>query len=232
MVSMKRAFLVPAIVVLFGVSSDARAQWEFWPEVDVFNRFDSQWRLFSLLSLSHNKETKYKDFQVGTHIEYSMLPLDPLLGAVSADFERYRLLQFRLGYRYAQALGADADEYKEHRIVAEATIRLAITEKILTSDRNAADVRWILGKYSWRYRNRLRVEREFVTDLIVLNPYVSAEIWYDSRYATFNRQVYCVGVEYKVSKLLVLEAYVAGQYDSRSGTPHNNALGLTVNVYD
>ena len=63
----------------------------------------------------------------------------------------------RIGYRYLHNAGDDPDE---NRGVLEVTPRYPLVRGVLVSNRNRIDFRFIEGEYSWRYRNRLSLERE------------------------------------------------------------------------
>ena len=59
---------------------------------------------------------------------------------------------------------------------------------VLLSDRNRIDLRDIAGEFSWRYRNRLSVEKEFSIGRVRVNPYTRFEVYYDSRYDLRSRR--------------------------------------------
>jgi hypothetical protein len=211
--------------------SQEEAQSEFWPELDVYYRLDSQWRLFGLASVTRAREVEYTDVQLGTAIDYSAYPIAPLVSVVATDYERYRVFQFRLGYTYSRAIGENSGDYLEHRCAVDASIRIPVTERLLLSVRNRGDFRDINGTSSFRYRNRIRVERQTETALVTLNPYLSAEIYYDSRYEMWNRQSYAAGIEWTLSAEFVLETYYQRQNDSRSSPSAVNAFGLVLSFY-
>ena len=73
------------------------------------------------------------------------------------DESKNRLIMVRIGYRYIFPYSGDASP--EHRGVLEATGRYPLALGVLVSDRNRLDLRSIDGVFSWRYRNRLTVER-------------------------------------------------------------------------
>jgi uncharacterized protein DUF2490 len=89
-----------------------------------------------------------------------------------------------VGYRYLHSFSGDPDE---HRGVLEATARYPLAAGVLVSNRNRIDLRSIDGEESWRYRNRLSVEKEFSIGPVRMNPYVRLELYYDSRFDKFSR---------------------------------------------
>ncbi len=213
---------------------DSHAQestFEFWPEVDLYYRFDAQWRLFTLASLTKNREVEYTDGQIGAHLDFSFLPIMPLIGTVSPNFEQYRVFQIRAGYRYSRAFGTNADSYREHRILVEPSVRLYLTEKALLSNRNLAEIRWVNDEQSFRYRNRTRVERNTVVGPLTINPYGSVEFFYDFRYETFHRIQYVLGLEWFLSGRSLLDTSLAYQTDTRSSPPALWAFGVTYAIF-
>ncbi len=115
--------------------------------------------------------------------------------------------------------------------------------EILLSDRNREDLRFVNGQFSARYRNRVTLEREFALGKRKLTPYASGEIYYDSRFDTWNRNRLAIGLQVPLKKgfplmslvdprrQLVLDMYLMRQNDSRSQPHHVNGVGLAVSVY-
>ena len=111
------------------------------------------------------------------------------------------------------------------------------------SDRNREDFRFVDGEFSLRYRNRVTVEREFhVLRERTVTPYVSGELFYDTRYGIWNRNRYAVGVQTSLrpggvlkmllpKRQIILDVYFMRQTDSRSDLPHVNALGAALSFY-
>jgi Protein of unknown function (DUF2490) len=185
---------------------------EVWPEVDLYINLNSKWRLFFLGNISQERETNIDiEGQVGAHVDHF--------------FNKY--LVFRTGYRYGFSL-IEEDSFQEHRILFEQTFRVPIPWKILLSDRNREDLRWVDGSFSVRYRNRLMLERDFGIGNFRFTSYASAEIYYDSRFDTFNRNRFVIGTTIPVNKHFALDLSYARQNDSRSQPNHVNAIGVVL----
>jgi hypothetical protein len=103
--------------------------------------------------------------------------------------------------------------------------------KILMSDRNRTDFRIIDGEYRPRYRNRLKVERNFKTGRFELNPYAHAEAFYDWHLKMFNRFRYTAGIEWTITRHIILESYYARQNDTAPSRRSVNALGAVAQFY-
>src|SRR4030095_15624514 len=116
---------------------------------------------------------------------------------------------------------------------------------MLLSDRNREDLRWVNGEFSARYRNRVTLEREFKILNRQITPYGSAEVFYDSRFKTGNRDRFAVGAQIAFKrgaplislihpkKQFVLDVYLMRQNDGHSEPHHVNALGwLSISTSD
>lgn len=205
---------------------------EFWPEIQVFFNVKPKVRIFLLGSVSRSVEDgealRGQAFEalIGAHVDY--LPNEHFL--------------LRTGYRYITSLDESVPN-REHRIVIEQHFRKMLKGEILLSDRNREDFRFVNGDFSFRYRNRVTLEREFIIKDRALTPYASGEIFYDTRFNVWNRNRYAVGVvvpirrRYAALKMLfpkrdvTLDIYYMRQNDSRSSTPHVNAFGLAVGIH-
>jgi hypothetical protein len=229
----KRQLLVLFAACALAVCSSQRtaaqsepAKKELWPEINVFVGLKPKWRLMFLANVTGARETRARlEAQAGVHIDYLW----------------NSRLHFRAGYRYV--FTPDGGSHKEHRILTEQTFRLPLPAKILLSDRNREELRIINGDGSFRYRNRLTLEREFNLKVIKVTPYVAGELFYDTRFDVFNRNRMTVGVQFPIRKLLEpfrdhvthlprrsasLDIYYTRQNDSRSSPNHVNAVGATL----
>ncbi len=227
--------LIPLLFLFLIGSQTVTAQEpskEFWPEIDVFIHIKPKVRLFFLATVSESvedgelRDAQTYEAQVGAHIDY--IPNDNVM--------------LRTGYRFDRSVGSGDDHSTEHRFLTEQTLRKMLPEKFLLSDRNRQDFRWLNGAFSFRYRNRVTIEREFHFKKRSITPYVSGELFYDTRYDIWNRNRYAIGIQASLRrgplrKMLVpkhqviLDIYLMRQNDSRSDTPHVNALGAALSLY-
>ena len=138
----------------------------------------------------------------------------------------------------------DADSpYKEHRILTEQTLRKLLPGDLLLSDRNREDFRFISGDFSFRYRNRVTIEREVhLFKGRNITPYASAEMFYDTRSSAWNRNGLAVGFQQSLrrgplrrmllpERQVILDLYCMRQNDSRSEIQHVNAIGAALSFY-
>jgi len=211
---------------------------EVWPSIEVYINVKPKVRLYLVGTVSKAIEdgelfnAQSYEAQIGAHVDY--IPNEHVI--------------LRAGYRYGRAVGNNDDGFREHRLLADQILRKLLPGGLLLSDRNREEFRFISGDFSFRYRNRVTIEREFqLSDVPLLRgrtiaPYVSGEISYDTRFDLWNRNRYAVGVVQSLRrgpilrKLLPkrqvnLDLYVMRQNDSRSSPSHVNALGAALIFY-
>ena len=238
-VSVPRISILSLLLLLvLSSTQSARAQEpttrsEFWPEIDVYITVKPKVRLYFLGTVSKSVEdgelrnAQGYEGQIGVHVDY--IPNNHVI--------------LRTGYRYGTAVGSNSEPFKEHRLVTEQTLRHLLPGDFILSDRNREDFRFVNGDFSFRYRNRVTLEREVhLFKGRNITPYVSGEIFYDTRYKTWNRNRWAVGVQQSLlrgplQKLLlpkrqvILDLYYMRQNDSRSEIQHVNALGAALSFY-
>ena len=66
---------------------------------------------------------------------------------------------------------------------------------------------------------------------VVVVPYAQAEIFYDTRYDSWNRHLYQAGVEIEFAKHWRIEPYLARQNDSASSSGNVARVGLVLKYY-
>jgi hypothetical protein len=198
---------------------------EIWPEVDLFFPLNERFRL--IVSGGTEKAAETRNATEG-HV-----------GAFLDCFFRERIT-LRAGYRYGFQLGGN-EPFSEHRVVLDQTFHKTLTRKFVFSDRNRQELRWVNGDFSLRFRNRAKLEKTFVVGKRSLVPYSSGELFYDSRFSTFNRFRFAAGTELvfakretwlmNIRRQRVLDFYYLWQADSRSEPRRLHAIGITFEVH-
>jgi hypothetical protein len=241
----KPLILIWSLLVLAALSSchatsaqEPSTRGEVWPSVEVYINVQPKVRLYLLGTVSKAVEdgelfnAQTYEAQVGVHVDY--IPNHHLI--------------LRAGYRYGRAIGDSDNGFREHRLLADQILRKLLPAGVLLTDRNREEFRFITGELSFRYRNRVTIEREFQWFNVPLlkgrtiTPYISGEISYDTRYGVWNRNRYAVGMIQSLKrgpllrKLLPkrglnLDIYLMRQNDSRSTPAHVNALGSALVFY-
>jgi hypothetical protein len=230
-----RAWRGPAwaalLIVLFGAPAGAQSE-QVWPEVSTFLKLNDRMRFYFLATtVKETRESTEGEF--GPNFDFYIKPLRKKHRALSMfhlDESKSRLVMVRVGYRYIHPYTGDAPD--EHRGVLELTARHNMPGGVLVSDRNRMDLRSVGGEYSWRYRNRLTIEREFSIGRFKPSPYVRGEVYYDSRFDKWSRTALIAGSTFPINRHFELEGYFEHQNDSGGSSNRTvNAVGVVVNLY-
>ena len=227
-----RAPLRAVSLVVFAAVPAAAQSVFAWPEVDVFARLNSSVRL-ALVATTVKDDGEATDGEFGVNVDLFVKPIrrSPTL-MFRLDESKNRWLLIRTGYRYMPSFtGASA----ENRVLLEATVRTPTKRflgSVLVSNRNRLDLRVIDGSYSWRYRNRLSIERELSIGPVRANPYLRFEIYYDSRHNAVTRTEAMSGAAFPITRFWELEAYFDYQLDTGSDpSTKTRAVGAVANFY-
>jgi len=210
-----RDVLVLLVMLGIGAAPAAHCQTSFqtWPELDLTWKMPDGWALYVPLSFNGKRETDNREATAGASIER----------------HHTRILSYAIGYRYVWSLANEAP-YSENRYLAELTTHAHPGGGMSFNDRNRYEYRVINGETSWRYRNRLLVERPIVrkdSTVSSLTPYGSMEVFYDSRYDFFNRVRVELGVVTRLSSRFDIDSYLAFQSDNQDDPPKRvAALGV------
>ncbi|HEY9226849.1 MAG TPA: DUF2490 domain-containing protein [Gemmatimonadaceae bacterium] len=182
---------------------------EFWPEIDISYRPAEHQRTLLELKGQADRETSKNEAKIGLYQDYLWLPH----GFV------------RAGYRYI--FSTNDARHRESRLDAEGTLNRPLGSGFTFTDRLRWEFRWVNKEYSFRIRERLRLEREQRGQhTLKLMPYTSLELFYDSRFYTIARLEGRLGSKIGVRGPLSFDVFYVRQQNSRT-SPHDiNALGL------
>jgi hypothetical protein len=232
---MKQALrsLFNMVLCVLSFRSLARAQVsnQVWPEVSAFVRLNSSMRFYFLgTTVKENRESTEGEY--GPNFDFYLKPLrrQKKWMGIPLDESKNRFLMVRAGYRYLHNVTGTSPD--EHRGVFEVTPRFPLAVGVLVSNRNRMDFRFIGGEYSWRYRNRLTVEREFALGRFKFNPYARGEVYFDSRFDKWSRTALTAGSSFPITKHLELESHFEHQNDTGGSSNRQvNAIGAVCNLY-
>ena len=229
-----------ATLLFAGAPARAEDRNEFWPELNAYLKVNDRTRLFLQAAFtwaektpSPSGPTRYEDSLYGAHVDYALTPV-LRQHLREEDWARNRYLWIRVGYAYTRSNGdaEKTDHFREKRGVFELNGRtLPLAADLEFTARLRLDARDRNDQDSQRYRVRLGVERSFDVGGHVVVPYVTAENSYDSRYSTWNRQLYQSGAEVEISRSWRIEPYLALQKDSRSEPSTTRIVGLALKFY-
>ena len=161
------------------------------------------------------------------------ISIQPILrkSFAGADWQRSRYLWARIGYTHVSKGESGSRETSENRGILSIYWKIPLPEEIWLEARARADLRWIGGDYSTRYRGRLEATREFTVFDHSVVPYLNAEAFYDSRYSGWSRALYQAGTEVTVNKRFRFEVNVSRQVDFLPEHSALNAVSLVLKWY-
>jgi hypothetical protein len=231
MIPCRRWWLVTALLVIM-VRLPASAQiTEFLPEVDLYAKVAPSVR-FWFQAKQTREDGAPNQAEIGPSLDFFLKPLVKLKTVAGFDLDesKQRLLVLSVGYRYLPSPGNPS----QNRVLLMATANLPFRGGLLVSDRNRLEINYTNGNPnpSWRYRNRLTLQKTITVHSYHPSPYVSAEFYYNSRYGKWSTTTVYAGCILPLGKKTQLEPYY--EHSNATGVSPNqqtNALGLIFNVF-
>jgi len=208
----------------------ARAQeTQFLPEVDAHLTLNSMFRTY-VEAKDDRDGGDPTQFAIGPSIQLYLKPLLKLKKVTAFDLNdaKSRFLVLETGYRYITA----PDAPPENRMLTAVTFNFPLNAGFLVTDRNRADLDWKNGIFTWRYRNKLTMERTFAIHSYHFIPYVAAEPFYESQYNKWSTTSLYAGCLFPVGKHVEFNSYY--EHDNNTGKHPNqqvNSAGLALYLY-
>ncbi len=200
---------ISARIAALGVAlaaATAHAQQTQWrPELDFYYKWSNDTRTF---------------LQIAGQAENGDLARDPLIGL----FQDYLFVPdgyVRAGYRY------NLRSY-ESRPLIETMFRMFKAGPVRMLNRNRVEWRWVDGKYSYRVRDRVQLQRVPPPHGLGLAPYAMFEAYYDSRYHTIARLAPRAGTTMRLTGSASVDLYYMRQDDLRGKPAYANIGGLII----
>jgi len=221
----------PVAVLLVGMLRlPASAQTlQFLPEIDIFANLAPSAQ-FWFQAKDTREDGAPTQAEIGPSLDFYVKPLVKLktVAGFNLDESKQRLLVFSVGYRYLPSPGNPS----VNRLLLMATANLPFKGGMLVSDRNRLEVNHTNGNPSWRYRNRLTLQRTVGVDSYHLSPYASAEFYYNSQYDKWSTTSIDAGCIFPLGRKTEINPYY--EHQNNTGPSPNqqvNAFGLILNIY-
>ena len=218
------ALLIP----LLGLRASAQVD-ELRPEIDVYYKLAPDVRM-----TFQAKETREGgdpvQAEIGPSIEFYLKPLLRLRKITRFDLDdsKPRPLLLAIGYRYLPSPNTP----DVNRIEPIATAHFPLKGALLLSDRNRADLDWKSGKFSWRYRNLVQIEKRLTIRSYHPAPYASVEFLYQSQYNKWSDTAIYAGCLFPMGKHVEFNPYYEHQNNTgKSPNQQLNQLGLILSVF-
>jgi Protein of unknown function (DUF2490) len=203
------------LVSFAGVSIQAQDT-QFLPEIDANLTVNSYFRTY-LQAKDDREGGDPQQFTFGPSIEFYLKPLIRLKRVTVFDLDdaKKRPLVLESGYRIITAPNTP----NENRALEAVTFHFPLFADILLTDRSRADLDWKNGAFTWRYRNRLTLERTFAIRSYHFIPYVAAEPFYESQYKKWSSTDLYVGSLFPLRKHTEFNLYY--EYENDTGKRPN-----------
>jgi hypothetical protein len=218
------ALLIPTL----GQCATAQVD-EFLPEIDAYYKVTQDVRL-SFQAKETREGSEPTQAEIGPSIEFYLKPLLRLKKITRFDLDdsKSRPLVLAIGYRYLPS----PNEPAENRVEPVATFNFPLRAGFLLSDRNRADLDWKSGKFTWRYRNRLQIEKRLTINSYHPAPYASVEPFYESQYNKWSDTAIYAGCLFPIGKHVELNPYYEHQNNTgKSPNQQLNQLGLILSFF-
>src|SRR5215831_9728019 len=202
---------------------------QFLPEIDAHLKLNSTFRVY--LEAKDDRDGGESDqFAIGPSLQLDLKPLIKLKNVAAFDLDdvRTRFLVLETGYRYITA----PDAAPTNRMQTIVTFNFPMKASFHISDRNRADLDWKSWSFTWRYRNKLTVQRTFLLRTYHWIPYVAAEPYYTSQYSEWSTTALYAGALFPAGEHFEFNTYY--EHENNTGKRPNqqmNSIGLALYLY-
>lgn len=202
---------------------------QFLPEADTYVGLSDHTQ-FWFQAKETREDQAPTQVEIGPSFNFFQKPLVKLNNATLFDLDKskQRLLVMSVGYRYLPSPGNPS----ENRILIMGTLNVPLRGNILLADRNRVEVNFTNGDATWRYRNRLTLQRTITIHSYHPSLNASVECYYNSRYDKWSTTAIYAGAIFPLGSKVELNPYYEHQ-NSTGMAPNQqiNALGLILNLF-
>ena len=225
---LKTCLIVALLFSSTGIPALAQSV-QFLPETDVHLKLNSYLRAY-LQAKDDRDEGASNQFSIGPSLQLYVKPLLKLKNITTFDLDdsKPRALVLEIGYRSVTAPNA----LPINRMEPVLTLHFPLKAGFLISDRNRADLDWTSATFTWRYRNKLTIERTVAIDSYHLIPYIAAEPYYVEKYHKWSTTDLYAGCLFPVGSHVQFNAYY--EHENNTGKPPNqqvNDIGLALYLF-
>jgi hypothetical protein len=222
---LKTGLLIALLSLSKGIPAGAQSV-QFLPETDVYLKLNSHLRAY-LQAKDDRDEGASDQLSIGPSLQLYLKPLLSLkrITAFDLDDSKPRPLVLEIGYRSVTAPNA----LPINRMETVLTSHLPLRAGFLISDRNRADLDWTSESFTWRYRNKLTLERTVAIHSYHFIPYVAAEPYYVEKYHKWSTTDLYAGCLFPVGRHLEFDPYY--EHENNTGKRPNqqtNEIGFAL----
>ncbi len=212
---MKRVVVMMLLLTALRIRIQAQAEdnedVQLWPDVTVGFKLTPKvtLNLFGTARFGRSQENLVNE-QLGTVVIFRL-----------NDY-----LSIAPSYRHVWSQPDETRHTQENRYFIDITPRLPLPKGFSLSDRNRTEWRDIEDRGSWRYRNRVQLEKAYTWRDHRLTSYVAGEFFYDSRFHQWSRKQFWLGTRVPVSKHLTLDLHYARNLDEHARPGRLHIIGV------
>jgi Protein of unknown function (DUF2490) len=190
-----------------------------WPRTDfqAWTELELSHRLKPYADLSANNSFRWSE-DAG-HLVYRRVGAD-------VNFKLSKFLTLTPGYAFYYTDSTRIGFSHENRLTFAATVGGSV-RRWKISDRNRVERRFTSSGDSWRYRNRVEIQRPFKLAGHSFQADVWDEVFYDSAVKVWSRNRAAAGVDKEISSRLRVGLYLIHQNDGRTLPGDFNAVAVT-----
>ena len=224
-----KSLALVSLVSLWCLHGGAQAA-QLLPEIDTNVKLSSGLRV-SFQAKETREGGQPEQAEIGPSLDFYLKPLIRLKDVTEFDLDdaKTRPLVLSVGYRYMPQAN---DAAAINRMEPVVNFHFPLPARFLLSDKNRGDLDWQNGSFSWRYRNRVQIEKTLAIGSYHPAPYASAEFFYDSRYGKWSDTAIYAGCSFPIGKHSEFQPYYEHQNNTgKSPNQQLNQLGLILNLY-
>jgi hypothetical protein len=227
-VAHKRGILAAAFFAFASLSAGAQTP-QLLPEIDTYLKVNPELRAYFQAEGDRDEGVPLQA-TLGPSVQFYLKPLLSLKKVTTFDLDdaKKRPLVVEAGYRVITT----PNEPIENRFMPIATVALPMKGSFLVTDRNRADLDWKAGVFSWRYRNRVAVQRTFAIHSYHVTPYANAEVYYTSQYSKWSTTQLEAGCLFPIGSHVQLDPYY--EHQNNTGKKPNeqvNDIGFAAHLF-
>ena len=197
---------------------------EFDPSVWVLIELNEHTRLDLYTGRERSQELDSSKGKVGVGVSVRVRPMFNLFDKDDPD-KKYTLV---LGTVFEHSKTTEGSQTRtENKIALDAWGRWAFKKpKILVTNRNRLEFRWVNGDYHLRYRNWLFAERPIRIKNYKVSPFAGAEPFWDQRYQKWNLFRFMGGVRLPAWRRTYMDVFYVREHCLTCPTLNTDVFGI------
>lgn len=192
-------------------------------------QFSSNFRVLAFAGAPAGTNYPYQQQYVAAGLGYQFKPiLRPHLINIDPDKEHYFVLGG--GYEFLRTIQS-GKTINEDRAILDGISRFRPSSRFLVIDRNRFEFRWVNGKYSTTYRQKLTIARDFLVSGFRFTTYGAGEVFYNGAQSSWNLDLYTGGIQWPYKSFFMLDTYYQRQKCNFCNPVNVNIAGARLNFF-